>query len=201
MKKQMLDRNLRKLSEEADRSLTDTAVATVLICYLLKQVREPLDPELLYDISVTGNVINYFTYQESLAILLQNGSVELYTTDKGHKRYRVTQKGIECSESLKSLTGKSYRDQLLDSAHHAIERFRNEKDLKVEYISLESGYHLHVTLMDNSLKLMELTFFAPDSRQAHLLGDHILSNPSEFYHNVLRSAMENPHKPNPFLET
>ena len=59
MKKQMRDENLMKISELADRSVTDSSVANVLLCYMLYRVKVPLESELLYDIAVTGGIINY----------------------------------------------------------------------------------------------------------------------------------------------
>ena len=61
MKKMMRDENLMKISEMADRSITETAVAGILLCYVLYRVDEPMESELLYSIAVTGEIINFFT--------------------------------------------------------------------------------------------------------------------------------------------
>ncbi len=195
MKKKMRDENLLKLSELADRCVTDSSVASILLCYMLYRVEEPLDSELLYDIAVTGGIINYFTYQEVLQTLQDNGSVTLTTNEKGEKIYAPTEKGIALAKRLKTIAAKSYRDNIVLSAHRAMERRRNENDVKLEYIELETGCHLRVRIMDHALVLLELTIFTPDLKQAKLLGERILSNPSVFYHNVLQSAMQNEEEP------
>lgn len=191
MKKQMRDENLMKISELADRSVTDSSVANVLLCYMLYRVNAPLESELLYEIAVTEGIINYFTYQDSVETLLQNGSVTCNINEKGEKHYSLTENGIDCAKKLKTFAAKSYRDHIVLAAKRAIERRKNEDAVKVEYIPLKQGCHLRVRIMDHELLLLELTLYTPDMKQAKLLGERILSNPSEFYNNVLQSAMQN----------
>lgn len=191
MKKQMRDENLMKISELADRSVTDSSVANVLLCYMLYRVNAPLESELLYEIAVTEGIINYFTYQDSVETLLQNGSVTCNINEKGEKLYSLTENGIDCAKKLKTFAAKSYRDHIVLAAKRAIERRKNEDAVKVEYIPLTQGCHLRVRIMDHELLLLELTLYTPDMKQAKLLGERILSNPSEFYNNVLQSAMQN----------
>lgn len=191
MKKQMRDENLMRISELADRSVTDSSVANVLLCYMLYRVNAPLESELLYEIAVTEGIINYFTYQDSLETLLQNGSVISKINEKGEKLYSLTDNGIDCAKKLKTFAAKSYRDHIVLAAKRAIERRKNEDAVKVDYIPLKHGCHLRVRIMDHELLLLELTLYTPDMRQAKLLGERILSNPSAFYNNVLQSAMQN----------
>lgn len=191
MKKQMRDENLMKISELADRSVTDSSIANVLLCYMLYRVNAPLESELLYEIAVTEGIINYFTYQDSLETLLQNGSVTTNINDKGEKLYSLTPNGIDCAKKLKTFAAKSYRDHIVLAAKRAIERRKNEDAVKLEYLPFKQGCHLRVRIMDHDLLLLELTLYTPDMKQAKLLGEKILSNPSVFYNNVLQSAMRN----------
>ncbi len=191
MKKQMRDENLMKISELADRSVTDSSVANVLLCYMLYRVKIPLESELLYDISVTGGIINYFTYQDSMQSLQANGSLTVSKNDKGETTYSLTEKGVDCARRLKTFAAKSYRDHIVLAAKREIARRRNRDDVKIDYLPLEQGCHLRVRITDQSVTLLELTLFTPDMKQAQLLGEKILSNPSMFYNNVLESAMKN----------
>lgn len=187
----MRDENLLKISELADRSVTDASVANILICYMLYRVKTPVNTELLYDIAVTGGIINYFTYQDALQSLQTNGSVTMEKNDKGEENCVLTDKGIACAQRLKTFAAKSYRDHIVLAARRAIERRKNKDDVKVEYLPHVQGCHLHVSITDHEVTLLDLTLFTPDEKQAHLLGERVLSNPSAFYHNVLQSAMMN----------
>ncbi len=195
MKKQMRDENLMKISELADRSVTDPSVANVLLCYMMYRVDMPMDEELLYDIAVTGGIINYFTYQDAMQALRTNGSVTKINNEKGVASYTLTSKGEDCARKLKTFAAKSYRDHIVLAAKREIERRRNRDDVKVEYLPLKQGCHLRVQITDQSVTLLELTLFTPDMKQAQLLGENILSNPSSFYNQVLEAAMKNQAEP------
>ena len=81
------------------------------------------------------------------------------------------------------------------AAKRALERRKNRDDVKVNYIHLDTGCQLHVSLTDQGMTLLDLTLFTPDEKQAHILGERVLSNPSAFYHNVLQAAMKNEEEP------
>ncbi len=195
MKKQMRDENLMKISEYADRSVTDSSVACVLLCYLLYRVEQPVDTELLYEIAVTGNIINYFTYQEALAAMTSNGSVSVETNKKGEKVYKLQPKGITCAKRLKTFAAKSYRDHIVLAARKALMRKKNLNDVKIGYEEMENGCYLRVQLTDHGTSLLDLTMFTPDLEQARSLGNRILDNPPEFYNRVMQAAFQNTAPP------
>lgn len=190
MKKMMRDENLMKISEMADRSITDTAQASILLCYLLFRVGEPVEAELLYDIAVTGEIINFFTYQEALSYMLENGTVVSSINDDHETLYTVTESGVDSAKKLRNIAQKSYRDHIFTSAMRAIQRRRNQRDVQISYETQENGCYLHVRLGDRDLKLLELTLFTPDRETAVQLGERILSCPSALYHDVIQAVMK-----------
>ena len=195
MTKRMLDENLMKFSEMADRSITDTAIASILLCYLLYRVEEPVDAELLYDIAVTGGMINFFTYQETIQTLLDNDSIRCTANSHHEKFYSVTGIGVESAKKLRNIAAKSYRDDIVSSVKRAMKRKRNQKDVSIRYEPLERGCRLHVTLHDRDLKLLEFSLFTPDQQTAEQLGERILVNPSALYHDILQAVMREHEEP------
>ena len=190
MKKMMRDENLMKISEMADRSITETAVAGILLCYVLYRVDEPMESELLYSIAVTGEIINFFTYQEAICSLEQNKCIEASYNDAHEKIYTLTEIGIDTAKKLRNIAAKSYRDQIVTSAKLAIRRKRNEREVNIQYENVKNGCQLHVTLMDQDLQLLDLTLFTPDEDTARQLGERILLNPSALYHDVIQSVIK-----------
>ena len=164
--KLMNDENLLRLSELADRSINDLETANILLCYLLYRVEEPVEEEMLYDIAVTGGIINYFTFQEAMQSLLKAGSVERIQTGAGEKMLRVTPTGKACAR-----------------------RRRNARNAQISYEMLEHGCHLHVTLTDRDLTLLDLKLFTPDREQAEQCGEQILADPSALYHDIIQAVM------------
>ena len=189
MSKNMLDENLLKISEKADRVITDPTLAGILLCYMLYRVEVPVDSDLLYDIAVTGGYINYFTYTDALQAMLGSGSVRCQEGENGEKLYSVTEIGIESAKRLKTVAAKSYRDHLVSKLKLAVTRKRNQKNVHIAYEPLEQGGHLHVTLCDEDLTLLELRLFTPDQHQADQIAEQILTNPSALYHDVIQAMM------------
>ncbi len=187
--KLMNDENLLRLSELADRSINDLETANILLCYLLYRVEEPVEEEMLYDIAVTGGIINYFTFQEAMQSLLKAGSVERIQTGAGEKMLRVTPTGKACASRLKTIAAKSYRDQIVTAAKKALRRRRNARNAQISYEMLEHGCHLHVTLTDRDLTLLDLKLFTPDREQAEQCGEQILADPSALYHDIIQAVM------------
>ena len=184
----MRDKNLHKISELADRTVSDPLTASILLCYALRQTEKPVDEDLLYDIAVTSGIINYFTFQDVLQTLEETKAVSHIRTD-GRMCYSLTEKGRKTADTMQHLTGKSYRERIAETVRTAVRRRRNEEQVKISYQKLSQGCHLHVRLVDHELTLMELTLFTPDEYQARLVGDKILSNPSMIYHEILRTVM------------
>lgn len=195
MAKSMRDENLLKMSEMADRVITDPALACVLLCYMMYRVEEALDSELLYDIAVTGGIINYFTFQDAMQSLKDSASIRSDVTEEGETRYTLTPLGIECARRLKTIAAKSYRDHIVSAAKRAVIRHRNKKDVKISYEPLETGWHLLVTIQDGDLTLLQLKLFTPDYQQAQQLGEGILSNPSALYHDVIQAMFDRHEEP------
>ena len=194
MSKQMLDENLMKISERADRIVTDTAQAGILLCYMLYRLDEPLDTELLYDIAVTGGIINYFTFQDAMQSLLDSGSIRKEKSKDGMVCL-LTSSGIECAKRLKTMAGKSYRDEIVSAAKRAVIRHRNAKDVRVSYEELETGCHLLIDIQDGDLTLLELKLYAPDRQQAELLAEGVMNNPAALYRDVMQAMFRRQETP------
>ncbi|MBR0485727.1 MAG: DUF4364 family protein [Oscillospiraceae bacterium] len=184
----MRDENLHKISELADRTVTDPVTANILLCYVMHKIAQELDADLLYDIAVTSGIINYFAFQDALQTMEETGAVTCRRKD-GIQYYSLTAKGSDTADRLHHLTGKSYREHITKIAQNCVRRRKNEEQVKISYETLPQGCHLHVRIVDHELILLELTLFTPDEYQAKLLGDKILNHPSVVYHEILRAVM------------
>lgn len=187
----MQDDNIMKMSEMADTAIKDVPTLNILLCYLLYKIDKPVEVEQLYEISVSTGLINYFYYQDSIHFLLESGSIEISNNDDGTSSYILLEKGKECAKELKKYAPKAYRDKLVLAALKYLARVRYEQEIKLEYIPAENGYYTRVRCVDAQCDLMDLKLFAPDRRQAELLGEKIMLNPTEFYAKVIELALSN----------
>lgn len=184
----MREENLHKISEFADRTISDTATANILLCYVLQQTTRSVNADLLYDIAVTSGIISYFTFQDAIGTMLQTGLL-ICEQKNQETQYTLTESGADIACRLYHLTGKSYRDEILETAKQLLKRHETEEQVKISYEPIPQGCHLHICLKDHDLILLQLTLFTPDEHQAKLLGEKILANPSAIYHNILKAVI------------
>ena len=100
-------------------------------------------------------------------------------------------KGEACAKELKKYAPKSYRDKLVLASLRYFARLKLEQEIKIEYIPLETGCYAHIRCLDKQNDLMDLKLYAPDMKQAKLVGERIMLNPSGFYGKVIELARSN----------
>lgn len=191
----MQDENIMKMAERADTEIKDVPTLNILLCYLLYKIDRPVSHDQLYDIAIGTGVVNYFYYQDSIGYLLKNGLITSEKNEEDMECYVLQPKGRECAKQLKNYAPKSYRDRLVLAALRYFARIQYEKELKIEYEPVGNGYYTHVRCVDANFDLMDLKLYAPDLRQAKLMGEKILLNPAGFYGKVIEVALSNeePH--------
>ena len=187
----MQDENLLKMSEMATPPVMETHTASILICYLLYRIDRPIEKAHLYDIAVSSDIINYFFYQESMAYLEKNGSIETTVTSDGKPAYTLGEKGIQCAKELRDCVSKCYRDKMVLCALRYFARLKRENEVKIEYIPLKHGYYVHVRCLDVQDDLLDMKLYAPDLTQAKYLGEQIMLNPAGLYGKILDAAFQN----------
>ena len=187
----MQEENIFKMSEMADTEIKDVPTLNILLCYLLYKIGRPVCTEHLYDIAISTGVVNYFCYQDSLDYLLKNQLIGEEKDAEGTDCYTLLPKGEACAKELKKYAPKSYRDKLVLAALRYFARLKLEQEIKIEYIPLEKRCYAHIRCLDIQNDLMDLKLYAPDMKQAKLIGERIMLNPSGFYGKVIELALSN----------
>lgn len=192
--------NTSKLSDMASFEIRDTDSAKLLICYLLKKMEKLIEAGQLYDIAVGSGIINYFCYNDAIEILLKNETIETVTNDSGRECYRNTEKGIIYAKSFRTYVPKSCREKIIRTAVRYFARLKLANEVKIEYIELKKGYHVHFRCLDIGDDLLDMKIFAPDLNQAHFLGEKIMRNPVGFYAKVVENALDNEEEEHNYYE-
>lgn len=180
-----------KMSELADTVIKDVPTLNILICYLMKKINKPINTEHLYDILIATGLVNYFYYQDSIGFLLENGHIKVESDENGGECYVLMPKGEICARELKKYAPKSYRDNLVLAALKYFARLKMEQEVNVEYTEADNGCYIRITCHDLKNDLMDLKLFAPDMRQAKLIGDKIMLNPAGFYSKIIDLVLSN----------
>lgn len=186
-----MEENTSKLSDMASFEIRDTDSAKLLICYLLNKIEKLIESEQLYDIAVGSGIINYFCYNDAVESLLKNETIEITYNDSGRECYVDTEKGIIYAQNFRTYVPKSFREKIIRAAMKYFAKLKIENEVKMEYIELKKGYHVHFRCLDVGDDLLDIKIFAPDLAQAHFLGERIMRNPVGFYAKVFENALDN----------
>lgn len=191
----MQDENIFKMSKMADTEIKDVPTLNILICYLLNKIGKPVNTEHLYDILISNELVNYFYFQDSIGYLLKTEQIKIEKDENGEDCYVLLPKGVCCARELKKYAPKSYRDKLVLAALRYFAQLKMKREIKIDYIELESGCYVHIRCLDTKNDLMELKLFAPDMTQAKLIGDRIMLNPAGFYGKIIELVLTNEEIP------
>lgn len=171
-------------------NITDIYAVKILLCYFLKKVDRAVKPNQLLEIATSTNIVNYFSYNHAVDSMLENGLIcEVEIDDDLH--YALTEKGAVGAEEFKTMAPKSAREKILAEGLRLFARLKNENTVSFETVKTEKGCEVRCTCVDNDLRLMELTLFAPDDEQAELIKKKIKMNPQAFYSKVMDFVLDN----------
>ena len=93
----------------------------ILILYVLRRLPAPIDSELLYEVCLCDNGLQYFDYSESLQDLVNSGNVA-----EEDDEYSITEKGIRNADAVCTSLPFSVRnaaDKLIAPAAEMLSRF------------------------------------------------------------------------------
>lgn len=182
--------NLSNFDFSDMNNITDIYAVKILLCYFLNKVDRPVKPNQLLEISTSSNIVNYFSYNHAVESMLENGLIQQTEID-GETVYKLTEKGALGAEEFKTMAPKSAREKILAEGLRFFARLKNENSIKFEIVENEKGCELKCVCVDNDLKLMELTLFAPDTEQAELIRKKIRMNPQAFYAKIMDYVLDN----------
>ncbi len=180
----MQDEYILRMSELADRDITDVPTINILICCLLYKSENEISTDDLYEIAVSSGIINYFSFQESLNHLITNKLI----TVSGNK-YVLLENGISCATTLKKYAPKSFRDKILLYSVRYFSREKLKKELVVNYEALDVGCYVIIRYKDREHDMMNLKIYAPDMIQAKKIGDRVYLDPSGFYGKIMNLVL------------
>ncbi|MDR2655128.1 MAG: DUF4364 family protein [Oscillospiraceae bacterium] len=156
----------------------------LLICYLLKNTKEPLTKEELNEIFAARGLVNYFDLTNSLANLLRMEQLELVPNLKGETGYAITHKGLKNLNLLEHTVSKSMRDRAISSMLTLLAKKARLSNYKAEIAQVGDGFQVRMRLPDVGSDLMSLSLFVPDRAAAEKVWAAFLNDPQLLYKGI-----------------
>lgn len=171
-------------------NITDIYAVKILLCYFLNKIDRAVTPNQLLEIATSSNIVNYFSYNHAVDSMLENGLICEKTVDY-ELFYELTEKGKTGAEEFKTMAPKTAREKILAEGLRFFAKLKNENTVSFELFENEKGCEVKCLCVDNGMKLMELSLFAPDLEQAELIKKKIRMNPQAFYGKIMDFVLDN----------
>jgi len=158
---------------------------SILVCYLLMSVGEPLSAQEISEALLAEGLVNYFELTNSLAELRKLEQVFVGRDRDGLEQYILTPKGKDNAKLLDRELPKSVREKAVQAILRTLARKKRLKENRTEIHQVEDGFQVTLHVLDIGSDLMKLELFVPDLEVAKQVRTNFLNDPGLLYKGVL----------------
>lgn len=162
---------------------------SVLICYLLKNIDQPLSKTDLSEALLNEGLVNYFELTNSLSELLKLGQIKVLVDVDGNEEYALTQKGIKNLLIIETELPVVVRDKAVNAVLRILARKKRLQDNRAEIIAVNDGFKVNMQILDIGTDLLDVELFVPDSMVAKKIRNNFLNDPQILYKGILALLM------------
>ena len=172
----------------APGGLLDIYEVRILICYLLDSVNRPMTKDQLNSTFREESVVQYFTFSDALAQLVQDGHLTTREQD-GEDYYRLTPLGKGTARRLQSVLSKSMRERIVRTAVQLLQKQAIQEENHAKIVPCGKGFEVQCAVSDGQLSLFRFSLYVPDEVQAGMVRDRFMRDPLKLYQTVLQELI------------
>ena len=153
----------------------------MLVLYLLDRAAGPISPDLLTELSLRHNGVEYFDLIEATAELVTSGHLRL-----DRDGYSITEKGRGNSAACESSLAYSVRSRCDGDMAKVNAELRRKAQVRGEVRrTAEGSIVAHMALDDEGGNLLTLELLCPSEEQARRMISGFQDRPEALYHQIL----------------
>ena len=157
-----------------------------LILYITARVIEPIPFEVVLDLTLCDDAIDYFDFSECLNDLVKTGHLTL--SEEG--LYAITEKGLKNSQICESSLPYSVRLRCDKNLAECNRRLRRKNQVQSSYQKRENGtYTVRFFLSDDMGSIMDLQLMATREDMARALRERFLKDPEKIYGQIMQMLL------------
>lgn len=161
----------------------------VLICYILYNLKEPIELERLKERLHFEGIANYFELAFAIADLEENGNIKVEFEENGAKFYVASGYSKDIVEALGNTVPFTIRERSLEIAERIISRRRNERTNKVNIEKIENAVYVTCTVMERDAELISVKLMVPDEESALIIRENFLNDPMQVLLNATNGLL------------
>lgn len=158
----------------------------ILILYIIRRLPAPIEAEMLFDLCLCDNGVEYFDYSEYLNDLITTGHIS--RTDDG---LVITEKGTRNVDAVESSLPYSVRraaDRVIAPAAEELSRFSLIRT-GCEPAS-DGAFIVHLAMSDGTEDLIDLKLYCGSEKQAGLIKKNFRRRAEKYYNDIISLVSE-----------
>ncbi|MBQ2738614.1 MAG: DUF4364 family protein [Oscillibacter sp.] len=172
---------------EGQGFINDELELKFLLLYITARLIEPVTVDVILDIAMCDEGVNYFAFSECLNDLVQTGHLTL--SEEG--KYAITDKGVRNSQICESSLAYSVRLECDKGLAIYNRDLRRKSQVRAEIEKRPNGtYTVKMSLDDDMGSIMRLQLLAMREDMAKMLKNRFLSAPEQTYHAIMQVLMK-----------
>ncbi|MBP5168046.1 MAG: DUF4364 family protein [Oscillospiraceae bacterium] len=157
----------------------------ILILYVLRRLPAPIDSELLYEVCLCDNGLQYFDYSQSLQDLVDSGNVA-----EEDDEYVITEKGIRNADAVCTSLPFSVRNAADKLITPAAEMLSRAALIVTEKLEDENGCTMHLAVSDGECPLLDMKIYCGDGDNARQIRRNFRRNAEQYYQDFYATLSE-----------
>ena len=167
----------------APGGLISSSEIKVLICYILKNVKEAVPSAKLCELLNYEGIANAFEVSDNIDVLLKSGHITC--TNVADEAYTTTESGNVIAETLKTSVPISVREKACMATFKMMSRIRNTRETDISITREGDNTFITCSALDNDATIMSVKLLVTDENQALAIKNKFLDDPSEIYAKIV----------------
>ncbi len=170
-------------------SLEPLPLYKLIVLFMLNRVESPLAVAQISDFIVEKNYTDFITLQQVVSELKTSGMVDTRTA---HNRTLVslTQEGKDTLSYFQNRINPAIQEEILVFLKEHEHSIRSDLSVKGEYYKASQGdYEVHLSAMENQMRLMELTLSMPSREMAAHVCDNWQKKNQSIYQYLMQELL------------
>lgn len=168
----------------------DLAENKLLLLYIFRALKIPVTRNLVTEIVLENNFINYFILQQYLSELKNSQFIEDLYENENH-RLHLTDAGIRVLNFFENRISEDKKAIIDNYIDNNINNIKNEISISADYtIESTNSYLVNLRAIENNITLLDLKLSVPTNKQARDLCAKWKENSSNIYNNIISFLIE-----------
>ena len=161
----------------------------LIILYMLRNVRFPLNNSHITDFLISHNYTNFFKAQETLHSLVEDQLLD-ETIVRNATQYRLTDNGRYTIDSFRYMLPKAIQDDIESYLKAHQYDYQAEVGITSDYYKATSGdYVVHCQIQEDAQTVFELNLSVPDKAEAEQMSGRWRDASQDIYSDVMHRLL------------